>query len=129
MSSSLRATWRSSRRRIACTPSRRFSSPHWETDMLVVTALGGNALLRRGEPMTAENQRKNVKRAASALAALIDEGHSLVITHGNGPQVGLLALQSAASPGGAFPLDVLGAESAGMIGYMIEQELANLASH
>ncbi|AID31724.1 carbamate kinase [Mesorhizobium sp. USDA 4775] len=97
--------------------------------MLIVAALGGNALLRRGEPMTAENQRKNVKRAASALAALIDEGHSLVITHGNGPQVGLLALQSAASPGGAFPLDVLGAESAGMIGYMIEQELANLASH
>lgn len=96
--------------------------------MLIVAALGGNALLRRGEPMTAENQRNNVKRAASALAALIDEGHSLVITHGNGPQVGLLALQSAASSGGAFPLDVLGAESAGMIGYMIEQELANLAS-
>ncbi|MDX8535596.1 carbamate kinase [Mesorhizobium sp. VK25A] len=96
--------------------------------MLIVVALGGNALLRRGEPMTAENQRNNVKRAASALAALIGEGHSLVITHGNGPQVGLLALQSAASPDGAFPLDVLGAESAGMIGYLIEQELANLAS-
>ncbi len=96
--------------------------------MLIVAALGGNALLRRGEPMTAENQRKNVKRAASALAALMEEGHSLVITHGNGPQVGLLALQSAASPEGAFPLDVLGAESAGMIGYMIEQELANLTS-
>ncbi|RTM04739.1 MAG: carbamate kinase [Hyphomicrobiales bacterium] len=96
--------------------------------MLIVVALGGNALLRRGEPMTAENQRSNVKRAASTLAALMDQGHSLVITHGNGPQVGLLALQSAASPDGAFPLDVLGAESAGMIGYMIEQELANLAS-
>jgi carbamate kinase len=96
--------------------------------MFIVAALGGNALLRRGEPMTAENQRNNVKRAASALAALIDEGHALVITHGNGPQVGLLALQSAASPDGAFPLDVLGAESAGMIGYLIEQELANLAS-
>ncbi|RAZ71692.1 carbamate kinase [Mesorhizobium atlanticum] len=96
--------------------------------MLIVAALGGNALLRRGEPMTAENQRANVKRAASALAALIDQGHSLVVTHGNGPQVGLLALQSAASTDGAFPLDVLGAESAGMIGYMIEQELANLTS-
>jgi carbamate kinase len=96
--------------------------------MLIVAALGGNALLRRGEPMTAENQRRNVKRAASALAALIGAGHSLVITHGNGPQVGLLALQSAAgSDSGAFPLDVLGAESAGMIGYMIEQELGNLA--
>ncbi|RUV81211.1 MAG: carbamate kinase [Mesorhizobium sp.] len=95
--------------------------------MLIVAALGGNALLRRGEPMTAENQRRNVRRAASVLAALIGEGHSLVITHGNGPQVGLLALQSAAaSQDGAFPLDVLGAESAGMIGYVIEQELANL---
>ncbi|WP_192248533.1 carbamate kinase [Mesorhizobium silamurunense] len=97
--------------------------------MLIVAALGGNALLRRGEPMTAENQRANVKRAAIILAALIAEGHSLVITHGNGPQVGLLALQSASSKDGAFPLDVLGAESAGMIGYMIEQELASLASH
>ncbi|BAV51066.1 carbamate kinase [Mesorhizobium loti] len=95
--------------------------------MLIVVALGGNALLRRGEPMTADNQRDNVRRAASALAALIGEGHSVVITHGNGPQVGLLALQSAADPdGGSFPLDVLGAESAGMIGYMIEQELGNL---
>lgn len=97
--------------------------------MRIVAALGGNALLRRGEPLTAQNQRKNVKRAVSALAALINEGHSLVVTHGNGPQVGLLALQSAAtSDTEAFPLDVLGAESAGMIGYMIEQELANLVS-
>ncbi|TPL03003.1 MULTISPECIES: carbamate kinase [unclassified Mesorhizobium] len=94
--------------------------------MLIVAALGGNALLRRGEPMTAENQRNNAKRAASALAALVGEGHSLVITHGNGPQVGLLALQAAAMNGSAFPLDVLGAESAGMIGYVIEQELRNL---
>ncbi|MDX8449461.1 carbamate kinase [Mesorhizobium captivum] len=94
--------------------------------MLIVVALGGNALLRRGEPMTAENQRANVKRAACVLAALIGQGHSVVITHGNGPQVGLLALQSAASQDGAFPLDVLGAESAGMIGYVIEQELGNL---
>lgn len=77
--------------------------------------------------MTAENQRANIKRAASLLAKLIGEGHSIIITHGNGPQVGLLALQAAAtSDGGIFPLDVLGAESAGMIGYVIEQELGNL---
>ncbi|WP_168879202.1 carbamate kinase [Rhizobium sp. P28RR-XV] len=97
--------------------------------MLIVTALGGNALLRRGEPMTAEHQRANVRLAARALAELILAGHSLVITHGNGPQVGLLALQAAAPNGGSFPLDVLGAETEGMIGYMIEQELGNILKH
>ena len=77
--------------------------------------------------MTAGNQRVNIVRAASVLAKLIGEGHSIVVTHGNGPQVGLLALQAAAtSDGRTFPLDVLGAESAGMIGYVIEQELGNL---
>ncbi|RUW61078.1 carbamate kinase [Mesorhizobium sp. M7A.F.Ca.US.008.03.1.1] len=95
--------------------------------MLIVVALGGNALLRRGEPMTAGNQRVNIVRAAAVLANLVDAGHSIVVTHGNGPQVGLLALQAAAtSDGRTFPLDVLGAESAGMIGYVIEQELGNL---
>ncbi|TPL74237.1 carbamate kinase [Mesorhizobium sp. B2-3-15] len=95
--------------------------------MLIVVALGGNALLRRGEPMTAENQRANIVRAAAVLANLVGEGHSIVVTHGNGPQVGLLALQAAATAeGGTFPLDVLGAESAGMIGYVIEQEVGNL---
>ena len=94
--------------------------------MRVVVALGGNALLRRGEPMTAENQRANVRRAAEALAPVARE-HELVISHGNGPQVGLLALQGeAAAPAPPFPLDVLGAETEGMIGYMIEQELGNL---
>ncbi len=94
--------------------------------MRIVAALGGNALLERGEPMTAENQRANVRRAAAALAGLVKAGHALVITHGNGPQVGLLALQAAASPHPPFPLDVLDAESAGMIGYVIQQELGNL---
>lgn len=94
--------------------------------MLIVAALGGNALLRRGEPLTAENQRANVKRAAAALAELITAGHSLVITHGNGPQVGLLALETAGADGAGLPLDVLGAETEGMIGYMIEQELAGI---
>jgi carbamate kinase len=94
--------------------------------MLVVTALGGNALLRRGEPMTAENQRRNIRIAAKALAPVAAE-HQLVIGHGNGPQVGLLALQGAAyAKVETYPLDVLGAETEGMIGYMIEQELGNL---
>jgi len=94
--------------------------------MRVVVALGGNALLRRGEPMTAENQRANVRRAAVALAPVARE-HQLVISHGNGPQVGLLALQAARGlDAESFPLDVLGAETEGMIGYMIEQELGNL---
>ena len=93
--------------------------------MLVVVALGGNALLRRGEAMTAENQRRNVRIAAQALAP-VAANHQLVIGHGNGPQVGLLALQAAEGQGDVYPLDVLGAETEGMIGYMIEQELGNL---
>ena len=94
--------------------------------MRIVVALGGNALLRRGQPMTAENQRENVRIAAKALEP-ITEGNQLVISHGNGPQVGLLALQSAAyEEVEAYPLDVLGAQTEGMIGYMIEQELGNL---
>ena len=98
--------------------------------MLVIAALGGNALLRRGESLTAENQRLNVQRAAPALAAILRAGHQLVITHGNGPQVGLLALQGAAyKPDEAYPLDVLGAETEGMIGYLIEQELENALGH
>ena len=94
--------------------------------MRIVVALGGNALLRRGEPMTAEAQRENIRIAARALAPL-SAPHELVVSHGNGPQVGLLALQSAAyEKVEAYPLDVLGAETEGMIGYMIEQELGNL---
>ncbi|WP_442579250.1 carbamate kinase [Mesorhizobium sp. ASY16-5R] len=94
--------------------------------MRIVMALGGNALLKRGEPMTADNQRANIRKAASAIAELVRMGHSLVITHGNGPQVGLLALQAAASQEAPFPLDVLDAESAGMIGYVLQQELGNV---
>jgi carbamate kinase len=91
--------------------------------MRLVIALGGNALLHRGEPAEAETQRQNVVHAASALAALAAE-HELVITHGNGPQVGLLALEADAYKDVApYPLDVLGAESQGMIGYLIVQAL------
>lgn len=94
--------------------------------MRVVIALGGNALLKRGEPVSAEVQRRNVATAAQAIAAVIREGHQVVVTHGNGPQVGLLALQAEAQdPSIAFPLDVLGAETEGMIGYLLEQELEN----
>jgi carbamate kinase len=94
--------------------------------MRVVVALGGNALLKRGEPMTAEVQRSNVRSAAPALAAVARE-HGLVLSHGNGPQVGLLALQAAAyEQVEPYPLDVLGAQTQGMIGYMIEQELGNI---
>jgi carbamate kinase len=93
--------------------------------MRVVVALGGNALLRRGQPMTAENQRSNVRVAAEALAPIAHE-HQLVIAHGNGPQIGMLALQTSADRLETYPLDILGAETDGMIGYMIEQELGNL---
>src|SRR4249919_3966480 len=94
--------------------------------MRIVVALGGNALLQRGQPMTAEMQRTNVRTAARQLAP-IAEGNELVISHGNGPQVGLLALQAAAyEQVEAYPLDVLGAQTEGMIGYMVEQELGNL---
>ncbi len=94
--------------------------------MRIVIALGGNALLRRGEPMTTEVQRRNIKIAAEAIAPLA-AGHSVVIAHGNGPQVGLLSLQAEAYKGAEpYPLDVLDAGTQGMIGYLIQQELRNL---
>lgn len=94
--------------------------------MRIVIALGGNALLRRGQVMSAENQRENVAIAAAQIAKVYD-GNELVIAHGNGPQVGLLALQGAAyDKVETYPLDVLGAQTEGMIGYMIEQEMGNL---
>ena len=93
--------------------------------MLVVAALGGNALLRRGEPADVATQRGNVRSAVEAIAAVAAE-HDVVVTHGNGPQVGLLALQGEAYRGvDPYPLDVLGAETEGMIGYLLEQELVN----
>jgi len=94
--------------------------------MRVVVALGGNALLQRGQELNAENQRENIRVAAVQLAA-VHGNHELVIAHGNGPQVGLLALMDAAYTAvDPYPLDVLGAETVGMIGYMIEQELGNI---
>lgn len=93
--------------------------------MRLVIALGGNALLKRGEPMLCENQRENVSLACRQIAKAY-AGNELVVTHGNGPQVGLLALQNNAyKKVPMYPLDVIGAESVGMIGYMIQQELVN----
>ena len=92
---------------------------------MIVVALGGNALLRRGEPLCADVQEANVASAAETLST-VARGHRLVVTHGNGPQVGLLALQNDAYKDVApFPLDVLDAESEGMIGYLLDRHLAN----
>lgn len=94
--------------------------------MRIVIALGGNALLRRSDPVTTEVQRRNVRTAAEAIAPLAAE-HSVVIAHGNGPQVGLLALQALAYEGAEpYPLDVLDAGTQGMIGYLVQQELRSL---
>jgi carbamate kinase len=103
--------------------------------MRIVVALGGNALLRRGQPLTAEVQRGNIRTAVAALAPFA-RAHQIILTHGNGPQIGLLALEQAAYTRGTgaeetpetppYPFDILGAETEGMIGYMIEQELRNL---
>jgi len=93
--------------------------------MRIVIALGGNALLRRGEPAEADVQRRNVQTAVAAIAELAAD-HEVIVTHGNGPQVGLLALQGDAYDAvGPYPLDVLGAESEGQIGYLLDQELIN----
>ncbi len=94
--------------------------------MRIVIALGGNALLKRHEPPTIDNQRRNVRIAAEALAP-VAEAHQIVITHGSGPQVGLLALQrESCAESGSIPLDILDAEAEGQIGYLVEQELRNV---
>ncbi|MCS2166731.1 carbamate kinase [Scandinavium manionii] len=95
------------------------------TKPTLVVALGGNALLKRGEPLEAECQRQNIALAAKIIAGLTVQWR-VVLVHGNGPQVGLLALQNSAYDKVApYPLDVLGAESQGMIGYMLQQALKN----
>ncbi|WP_085431934.1 amino acid kinase family protein [Escherichia coli] len=96
-----------------------------ENKPTLVIALGGNALLKRGEPLEAEIQRKNIDLAAKTIAQLTQHWR-VVLVHGNGPQVGLLALQNSAYAHVApYPLDILGAESQGMIGYMLQQALKN----
>ena len=96
-----------------------------EKKPVLVVALGGNALLKRGEPLEASIQQQNILIAAGVIARLTDEWR-VVLVHGNGPQVGLLALQNAAYPDVApYPLDILVAESQGMVGYMLQQALRN----
>src|SRR4051794_1267703 len=123
----------STRPRTGCTPSRRCSSPPWpgltQTSgvlMRYVIALGGNALLHRFERPDAGIQRKHVREAAAQLAPAI-AGHEVYLCHGNGPQIGVLANESDADLDLAlpFPLDTLGAQTQGMIGYWLAQELAN----
>jgi carbamate kinase len=94
--------------------------------MRIVAALGGNALLRRGQRPDADVQVANVRRAVASLAPIAHE-HQLVLTHGNGPQVGILALQSASDPSltTPYPFDVLGAQTQGMIGYWLLQAMQN----
>jgi carbamate kinase len=96
----------------------------------VVAALGGNALLLRGEPPESDIQEAHVVKAVEALAPMARD-HQLVITHGNGPQVGLLALESAHDPALShpYPFDVLGAQTQGMIGYWLVQALQNALPH
>lgn len=93
--------------------------------MLIVIALGGNALLKRGQSLEAEVQQRNISMATAAIVEIARE-HQVVVTHGNGPQVGLLALQAEAyKEVKSYPLDILGAETEGAIGYLLERELRN----
>ena len=98
--------------------------------MRIVLALGGNALLARGQALTAENQRQNIQKAAKSIAA-IAQNNEIIVVHGNGPQVGMLMEQNAvyhsSSPETTpYPMDVLGAETCGMVGYMLQQEIKNI---
>jgi carbamate kinase len=112
-----------STRSTEASPAREHA-PRQERPLLLV-ALGRTALLRRGEPLEARVQQANVDRAAGSIAELAT-ANDIVVTHGNGPQVGLLALQAVAYTNvKPYPLDVLGAESEGMIGYLLEQSLRN----
>lgn len=95
------------------------------TKQTVVVALGGNALLRRGEPLEADVQRRNIETAVKTISEIAKE-YNVVLVHGNGPQVGLLALQGLEyKKVNPYPLDVLGSETQGMIGYMLMQEFKN----
>ena len=97
------------------------------SEKLVVIALGGNALLQRTQKGTFDDQYGNVERTAARIADLIERGYRIVLTHGNGPQVGATLLRHDAAKNivPQFPLDACGAETQGFIGYMIQQALRN----
>jgi len=91
---------------------------------LVVIALGGNAILQPGQRGTAEQQLENVRATCRQIVTLLEDGYRVVLTHGNGPQVGNIIIQNQATDAvPAMPMDICGAESQGMIGYMIQQSL------
>lgn len=96
-------------------------------DRTVVVAIGGNALVKENQRGTFEEQLANVQESVDTMAHLISQGYRLIVTHGNGPQVGNLYLRGemADAPMTAMPLDVCGAETQGQIGYVIETALAN----
>jgi len=126
----LSVTFRSASRQLGTHAMRalsaRYASSLSSLKEHVVIALGGNALLKRGEDLTIANQRKNIQEGMKSLAAVINQ-HPTTLVHGNGPQVGLLMLEGAAYEKETgleqISLDVLDAETEGMIGYMLEQEL------
>src|SRR5437016_12446567 len=93
--------------------------------MKVLVSLGGNAILKHGQKGTAEEQETNVQNTAKHLAAILRRGERGAITHGNGPQVGNILLQNEIAKDALppMPLDVCGAESQGMIGYMLQRAL------
>lgn len=94
--------------------------------MKIIVALGGNALLKRGQPLTEENQRRNIQKAVIQISRIVSN-NSVIITHGNGPQIGLLAQQSLNQNNEqTYPLDILDSQTEGMIGYLIEQEMNNV---
>ena len=95
----------------------------------VVMALGGNAILSHGERGTVEEQTSNLAKTVKTVLEVVEDGKRVVITHGNGPQIGAILIQNEAARGKvpSMPLDVCGAESQGMLGYLIERELRNAA--
>jgi len=92
--------------------------------MRIVIALGGNAILQPGQRGTAAEQTANIRSTSKQIAAIVKAGHEVVLTHGNGPQVGAIVLQNMGTTAvPAMPMDICGAESQGLLGYLFQQQL------